>query len=110
MYKFLSSDSGEEANYEIEAPAMQGDLFTGTKQTKIEQLAEEIEKLIRDRYFQTDGEVVLHCLTQGILPSRVAADVYKKLRDAGVIAAAHGNRPRASYDAINNPRPLGFTR
>jgi hypothetical protein len=107
MYKFLRADP-DEANYEIEAPALQGDFLSGNKMTKVEALAQELEKSIRDRTFRTDGDVVMHCVSQGVLPTKVAPDVYRKLKGEGVLAHSGTSRPRASEDAMRTPRPLVF--
>jgi three-Cys-motif partner protein len=107
MYKFLRADP-DEANYEIDAPALQGDFFAGHKMTKVEALAIELEKLIRGRILETDGDVVLHSISQGVLPSKVAPELYRKLKEEGVLAHSGTNRPRASEDALRSPRPLVF--
>jgi len=107
MYKFLRADP-EEANYEIDAPVLQGDLFTGHKMTKVEALAIELENLIRKQVLKTDGDVVMHSISQGILPSKVAPDLYRKLKEQGVLSHSGTNRPRASEDALRSPRPLVF--
>ena len=110
MFKFLATDSGEEANYEIEAETRQGDLFEGHKLTKVEKLAEEIEESIRAHQFQTDGAVALHCIAQGVLPAKVAPTVYRKLKSDGVLTHARDQQPRSSDQAISDPRPLVFPR
>ncbi|ACB75580.1 three-Cys-motif partner protein TcmP [Opitutus terrae] len=108
MYKFLTTDSGEEANYEIEAPLRQRDFFIETKLTKLEKLEEELEHLIREHVLLSDGAVALHCVTQGVLPTKVAPTVYKRLRAKGVLGHSREQQPRSSDDAIRNPRPLIF--
>lgn len=106
MAKFLQTDSGEEANYEIEAPAKQGELFGERKLTKVEKLAQELEQAIRAGQLNTDGEVAYHCLTQGVLPTKVAPDLYKKLKSEGFLVHSRAQQPRWSTDAINEPRVL----
>jgi three-Cys-motif partner protein len=108
MDKFLSANSGEEANYEIEADTLQEDFFRGHRLTRVEALAKDIEERIRKGEFRTDAEVVLHCLSEGILQSRVAPKVYVRLREQGVLCHTRGNQPRSSYDAIKEPRTLAF--
>lgn len=108
MYKFLTTDSGEEANYQIETPVVQPDLFVETKLTKLEKLEEELEGLIRKRVLATDGEVALHCVAQGVLPTKIAPKVYKRLRAKGVLVHSREQQPRSSDDAIKHPRPLIF--
>jgi len=108
MYKFLETDSGEEANYEIEAPVLQQDFLVPMRLTKREQLAQELNDLIRKRALTTDGQVALYCLTQGVLPIKVAPAVYKRLRAERVLSHSREQQPRSSYDAVKNPRPLIF--
>ncbi len=110
MYKFLETDSGEEANYEIEGETRQIDLFHGHTLTKVEKLAEELERLIREKVLRTDGAVALHCVAQGVLPTKIAPEVYRKLRSDGVLMNAREQQPRSTEQAIREPRSLILSR
>lgn len=113
MFKFLQIAWGVdaqtgEANFPIEAECAQGSLFNGFKKTKLELMEEELTKKITAKELATDCEVALHCITAGILPSRVTRDVYKKLKKQGVLRHTRENQPRSSYDAVTHPRALVF--
>lgn len=113
MYKFLQiawnvDEQTGEANFPIEAECAQGSLFDGFKETKLELMEKELTQKITAKEFRTDGRVALHCITAGILPSRVTTDVYKKLRKQGVLDHTRDCMPRSSHDAISEPRDLVF--
>lgn len=115
MYKFLQIAWGVdaqtgEANFPIEANCAQGDMFLGYQKTKLELMTEELIEKITAREFTTDGQVVLHCIFAGILPSKVVSAVYKKLKEDGTLAHTRDCMPRASYHAIAEPRNLIFVK
>ncbi len=99
-----------EADYEMEADTMQGQLYSeegkpGFKKRKIEVFQDKLAELIRSRALQADKDVFLHCLMNGFLP-RVAKDVYMHLRDDGVLKNAKLNFPRYSADVMKSPRKI----
>ncbi len=113
MFKFLQiawgvDENTGEANFSIEADHAQGSLFEGFRKTKLELMEEELIAKITSREFISDGQVALHCITAGVLPSKVAPSVYKKLKKNGVLCHTQGNLPRSSHDAITGPRLLAF--
>lgn len=113
MYKFLQTawsidPKTGEANFEIEADYAQGSLFDGFKPTKLELMRDDLVALIRARKLMTDGQVVLHCITGGVLPGRVAPEVYKQLKSEGTLKTSKTSLPRYSDDALSEPRALDF--
>ena len=111
MFKFLQiawkvdAQTGE-ADFPIEAGCAQGDLFDGFQKTKLQLMKDELVQKITSRELTTDGQVVLHCIAAGILPSKVAPVVYKELQEQGVLGHSGDCRPRHSYDAVTEPRDL----
>ena len=78
LYKFVQEawridpENGE-ADYEIEVDAGQGDLLTRTfKRRRVEVFADNLADRIENREFKADGDVALHCIVNGILPSKAA--------------------------------------
>lgn len=113
MFRFLQiawkvdAQTGE-ANFPIEADLAQGSLFDGYKKTKLELMDEELTQKITAREFATDGQVALHCVTAGILPTKVTPNVYQKLKKEGVLVHTRESQPRSSQLAITEPRNLVF--
>ena len=106
----LDPDCGE-ADYEIEADCSQGllDFNSGSakfKMRKVEAFQADVVDLISKKRLTTDGEVVLHCIKNGVLASRVAPLVYTQLRKSGVLQNDKSCQPRHSTDAIRQPRTL----
>lgn len=113
MYKFLQTawsidPKTGEANFEIEADCAQATFFEGFKPTKIELMRDDLLALIRARKLVTDGQVVLHCITGGVLPGKVAPEVYRKLKAEGTLTQGKTNIPRYSHEALSEPRALDF--
>ena len=103
----LDAKTGE-ANYELEHDTEQSfiDFETGTtafKKRKVEIFQDRLAELISAGKFTSDDAVVLYCWTNGFL-SRVAKEVYNRLRDDGVLKNARTTFPRYSADAMKNPR------
>ena len=73
------------------------------KSTKLELMRDDLLTLVRERRLVTDGELVLHCITGGVLPGRVAPDVYKQLKSEGTLKMSKMNMPRYSRDALSEP-------
>lgn len=108
MYKFLQivwrSELGGDANFEMEAEKKQGDLFAGYKKTKLDIIEDEIRDGILKGKFKTDGDVALHCIVKGILPSKVATGIYGKMKRQDGLSCVGNKQPRASDNAIREPR------
>jgi three-Cys-motif partner protein len=111
MYRFLEiawtvdAETGE-ANFRIEADCDQATLFGGFQKTKIDLMEDQLKAKITSGDLTTDAQVVMHCITAGVLPSKVVPGVYRELKDQGVLANASDLRPRYSYEAVRTPRTL----
>lgn len=106
----LDEEAGE-ANFDIESEQKQSEMDFekgeyGFKESKLEQFKREIEEGILDSSLKTDGEVYLYCLMNGILPSRVAGEVFKSMKSKGVLIYERQGMPRYSSDCVKNPRIL----
>ncbi len=106
MEKFLSTcwaidpERGE-ANFDIDNENIsqhQYDLFAEgdgiRKPNKVEVFEQELEELLRNKYFKTTKEIYLHVLSNGFLP-RHAKPVIKKLIESNVLQ-------RAAYTLSSN--------
>jgi hypothetical protein len=104
----LDQEAGE-ADYQIEVEIGQGDLFTKKfKKRRLEIFKEELKQQIEKRIHQTDGDVVMACIRNGILPSKAAKDVYKDLKKDGLILNKRDNQLRVTGTAIKEPRRIEF--
>jgi len=105
----LDAECGE-ANYEMEAEAVQGQMFfdqgrTGFKKRKIEAFQEKVGEFIQLREQTTDRDVFLYCLTNGFLP-RVAQDVYQRMRKEQSLRNDQKSFPRCYDIVMKEPRHL----
>jgi three-Cys-motif partner protein len=105
----LDSTCGE-ADYEIEQDIGQGLIdfergTTGFKKRKVELFQEALSSEIVAGVHKSDGDVFLHCLTNGFRP-RAAKEVYAKLRNDGFLKNARDQFPRYSAEAMKQPRKL----
>lgn len=106
----LDEEAGE-ANFDIESEQKQGEMDFetgehGFKESKLEQFKRELREGILSKKLQTDGNVYLHCLINGILPSRAAKEVYKELKADGLLHYGKNDQPRFSSDSVKEPRNL----
>ena len=112
MFKFLQTvwndRLGGDANFHMEASKMQGDLFGGFEKTKLELLQDEIRENILIGVFQTDADVVNHCLSRGILPSKAAKPVFSEMRKSGEIFYQPGNAPRTGEIVLKEIRKINL--
>lgn len=115
MYRFLEvawkedSETGE-ADFDIEADHDQGDLFAGGfKMRKLEVFESKLYELVSRKDLETDGEVSMHCLKNGIYPPRVCKSLYPRLKKDKIISHCRGEGPRTTDKAIKEPRKFQFT-
>ncbi|MDQ6760388.1 MAG: hypothetical protein M3Z32_11075, partial [Acidobacteriota bacterium] len=103
----LDAECGE-ANYEMEADTIQGEIDfesgrTGFKKRKVKIFQEELLNAINVGTLATDQAVFLYCLTNGFRP-RVAKEVYVKLRETKVLKNLPAEWPRYSDIVMKAPR------
>ncbi len=114
MQKFLEiawklDQACGEADYEMEADALQGEMDfnegkTRFKKRKKEKFQEMLSEEIKSGALQINKDVFLYCLTNGFLP-RVAKDVYRRLQNERLIK----NRkdfPRCFDATMKQPRHI----
>ena len=110
MLKFLQivwkDELGGDANFAMEEHKLQGELFGASEKTKLELIADELLEGILSREFQSDGEVSMRCIVRGVLPSKVAGQIYRDLKKQGKLNYGKGSGPRTGDESIRDPRPL----
>ena len=109
----LDSECGD-ANFPIEAERNQSEMDFGSpnpvfKKKKLELFKETLEADILAGEFKNDGEVFLHCITNGISPARGAGELYKEMKESNHMSWTRGNGPRYSSTSLIEPRRLPIT-